>query len=455
MIWGVREKPSGVSAAHAAPSQPAARRAQLLMPILGAAILLVVATSAVQIIAVVNAWLVEGDDFTQYWNGARAVAAGQNPYEWAVANRPLEVSDYHYPPLLALLLAPATLVFDYATARWAWLAFSALCVAVGTTLAWRTSGIRWRDPRGLAALAFLGLLPATFIALEMGQLSPQLLLVIAASYAALNQRPGRAGALLAVATYLKSFPGLLVGDFLLRRQWRGCVAAVGTGLALAALSVAVLGWEPHWTYITRVIPSQGRWFGGPFNVSLNGFFTHLLIDTPFSSPIIDAQTVGLVSIILSTALLLAATFYAVARAPANAQGDRLAFAVTATAMMLAAPINGQYNLVLAVVPLALVVARVQEAWPNGLRWLLLVWILLSLPVEFCDFGLFAQWCGPDLSNVPVKDLPWRQGWGNLLTSGRFFGLLLLWALLLRFCLERDPDRCAGQQSSRQERPWRQ
>lgn len=430
---------------RAARPEAAPRRARLLVLMLGAAVLLVVATGAIQIIAVVDAWLVPGDDFTPYWNGASSVAAGRSPYGWLTENRPQDPPDYIYPPLLALLLAPATVILDYATARWLWLAFSVLGVAGGTALVWRSSGICWRGPSRLAALAFVGLLPAVFIALELGQLSPLLLLVIAASYAALG-RPGRAGALLAVGTYLKSFPGLLVGDLLLRRQWRGCVAAVGAGLALGAVSVAVLGWEPHWAYLTGVIPAQSRWFGGPFNVSLNGFFTRLFMDTPFSSPIVAAPVGGLVLIILSTALLLAATAYAIVGARANAEGERAAFALTVTAMMLAAPINGQYNLVLAVVPLAVVVARVQQAWPHGLRWLLLVWLLLSLPVEFCDLGLFAQWCSPDLGNVSVKDLPWRQGWGNLLTSARFMGLVVLWALLARLCLEPDPDQCAGQRS---------
>ena len=38
------------------------------------------------------------------------------------------------------------------------------------------------------------------------------------------------------------------------------------------------------------------------------------------------------------------------------------------------------------------------------------------------------------TTVP-DDLPWRQGWGNLLIDGPFFGLLALWGLLVRQCLE--------------------
>jgi len=435
-VWGTLDE-APAAAARLAPPAGGAHWTRLRPVVLSLLALVVLIAGAVQVVTLVNSWLMEGDDFAQYWAGARAVATGRSPYEWAQANQPLEVTDYNYPPLLALLLAPVTLVLDYPTARWAWLAFSALCVGIGVVVAWRTSGVRWREPSGIAALAFIGLLPATCIALEMGQLSPQLLLVIALSYGALGRHAGWAGALAAVATYLKSFPGLLLGNLLLRRQWRACIAAISAGLALVAASLAVLGWEAHWEYVTRVIPAQSRWLGGPFNVSLTGFFTRLFVDTPFTSPIVAAQGAGLALIALSTLLVLAATGYWAARARSSAEGERAAFALTVVAMMLVAPINGQYNLALALVPLAELVASVQRRWPHGLRWLLLVWLLLSLPVEFCDLGLFTHWCGPDLSNVPVKDLPWRQGWGNLLMSARFFGLVSLWALLIRLCLERS------------------
>jgi hypothetical protein len=90
------------------------------------------------------------------------------------------------------------------------------------------------------------------------------------------------------------------------------------------------------------------------------------------------------------------------------------------------PINGQYNLVIAALPLAVAAARVQSAWPRHLRWLLLAGLLLSCPVELYDL-------------FPMDPMPWRLGWGNLLTSGPFFGLLTLWGLLLRLCLEPGAD----------------
>jgi hypothetical protein len=144
------------------------------------------------------------------------------------------------------------------------------------------------------------------------------------------------------------------------------------------------------------------------------------------------------AIALAVAALLGATGYAVWRAGGDWPSRAAAFGLTVVAMLLVSPINGQYNLVIAVVPLAVTIAHVQAAWPRRLRWLLLVALLLSLPVEFCDLALLRDACLDPSGGVPVKELPWRQGWGNLLISGPFFGLLALWALLFRLSVEPRP-----------------
>jgi hypothetical protein len=92
---------------------------------IGAAVaLLVLLAIGARVVGMVQVGILEGDDFTPYWNGAQAVAAGQSPYAWVAEQRPQEVPDYIYPPLLALLLAPAVPWLDYPAARWAWAALS-------------------------------------------------------------------------------------------------------------------------------------------------------------------------------------------------------------------------------------------------------------------------------------------------------------------------------------------
>ncbi|HLH21033.1 MAG TPA: glycosyltransferase family 87 protein [Chloroflexota bacterium] len=395
--------------------------------------LLLLLAIGVRVVLVVQGGLVAGDDFTPYWNGARAVAAGQSPYAWLAENRPQEVPDYIYPPLLAMLLAPFALVLDYAAARWAWLALSAACLLVAAALAWRTSGLRARGPGKMALVPLLVLLPAATSALGAGTLSPVLALTTAGTFAAALGGRGRlAGALVAVGAYLKSFPALLGGYLLLRRQWRAALAALASGLLLVAASLLLLGWQVHWAYLTGVIPAQRRWFGMPLNVSLTGLFTRLFSAGGFGTPVVDAPALASLAIGATTAALLAASAYAIWRARSDRGGEAAAFGLAVVAMLLLSPINGQYNLVIAVVPVAVAAAAVQRAWPRHLRWLLLIALLLSLPVEPCDLALLRDACmGPA---GLAEGLPWRQAWGSLLITGPLWGLLALWALLFRLCL---------------------
>ena len=53
-------------------------------PCAGAALILTM--SGARVVNTIEDALVEGDDFTPYWNGASAVAAGLSPYGWLAEN---------------------------------------------------------------------------------------------------------------------------------------------------------------------------------------------------------------------------------------------------------------------------------------------------------------------------------------------------------------------------------
>ncbi len=424
-----------IEPARLSPSAHALHRVGRALAIL--VLLALLGLSGLRVVGLVDSMLVEGDDFTPYWNGATSVAGGQNPYGWLAENRPQEVRDFIYPPLLALVLAPFTGLVDYPTARWAWLWFSVACMLVGLVLTWRTSGLQAHGRPVLALLPFLALVPPTMGALGFGQLSPQLLLVAAATYAAAveKRRPGLAGALIAVGAYLKSFPAVLGIYLLARRQWAGCLAAVGTALALVALSVLVLGWPAHWDYLTGVVPAQRRWFAAMSNISFTGFFTRLFAANGFTAPIVVADAWAQAAIGVCSAVLLGATGWAIWRARPDRPAQSAAFGAAVVAALLISPINGTQNLLIVALPLAAAAAGVQAMWPRDLRWLLVVMLLLCLPVEFCDLAPLRDSCLREGQLVPVGELPWRLGWGNLLTAGPLLGLLVLWGLLVRQCLE--------------------
>ncbi|HZR98103.1 MAG TPA: glycosyltransferase family 87 protein [Chloroflexota bacterium] len=407
-----------------------------LLSAFGAIGLLLLALSAARMLDLVASMLATGDDFTPYWTGATAVAAGQSPYGWLAENRPQEVRDYIYPPLLALLLAPLTPLMDYPTARWAWLGFSLLCTILGLALVWRTSGLTAHGPSALALLPFLALLPPTMGALGFGQLSPQLFLATAAAYAALRRkRSGTAGALVALAAGLKSFPAVIGLYLLMRRQWCGCLAALAVAMLVAAWSMLVLGPGTLWTYLTAVIPAQRPWLAAMSNVSFTGLFTRLFSANLFAVPVVVADGVAQGAIAVCSVAVLSISGYAIWRARRDWRGESAAFGVAVAAALLVSPINGTQNLLIAALPLAVAAAAVQAEWPRHLRWLLLVMLLLSLPVEYCDLAPLRDWCLTEPSGLPIQAMPWRQGWGNLLTAGPLAGLLVLWGLLVALCLE--------------------
>jgi len=406
-----------------------------------AAAVLLVGLGTVRVVGLVASQLADGDDFTPYWNGAAAVAAGQDPYAWVSTARHQETADYIYPPPLALLLAPLTRVVDYPTARWLWLALGAAFVAVSVALVWRTSGLRARGVSALACAALIGLWPSLVSALAAGTLSPMLLLAVAGAYASLRAgRPLVAGGLVALAGYSKSFPALLAVYLLLRGRWRACLGVAATGIALLTWTLLALGWEAHWRYLSGVVPAQRFWFGATSNVSLTGVVTRLLSENPFTTPVAAAPVIAPASIALAAAALLAATACAVWRLPADWESESLGFGLAVTAMLLVSPINGNGNLILAIIPLTAAAARVQADWPRGLRWLLIASLLLALPVEFGELAPVRAWYLEQGAQVPVTELFWRQGWGNLLLDGPFCGLIALWALVLRLSLQRAGQR---------------
>jgi hypothetical protein len=365
------------------------------------------------------AWALENQvqsDFTAYWRGAISVAAGQSPYSWLNESRATEFVDYVYTPLLALLLAPFTSVLDYAGARWAWLALNILCLAAGGLLTWRASGLHrhWRD--AIVWLPFLAVLPWSALALLQGQASPPLFLLVSAVFALLHaRRPSPAGALVAVAAAIKSFPGLLGCYLLLRGQWRASLVALVTGLVIAVGIVSMLGWEAIETYLTHVIPALRSMYAGSYNISLTGFFTRLLIPNASTTPAAPAPEFGQALILASTLGMFAATAYGVWRAPRDSSGEGPAYALAVVAMLVVSPISGLYNLVVALLPFAVATARIGPSEIGRRLCLLTAMMLVFLPLHFV---------------VPFPP----SGWNVVLACAPLFGLLLLWAQLLQLCL---------------------
>ena len=152
-----------------------------------------------------------GSDFEGYYSAARHVLHGRSPF--------LEDS-YLYPPLLALLMAPLSAI-GYLAARWVWFVFSQACLLWAAWLVYRYLG------RGLVAACLVALVWAGgrtgSEAVLVGQLGPELTLLLAIAYTATDWRQG-AGLGLGIA--LKLLPGPCASGLAMARCWRALCVTV-------------------------------------------------------------------------------------------------------------------------------------------------------------------------------------------------------------------------------------
>lgn len=361
-----------------------------------------------------------GVDFSQYWTGAISVATGRHVYYW-LPGPPIDVAiSYPYPPFLAVLLSPLTRFWDSQTARGFWLVFSILCLVLGCYITARLTTVPGQRINGALWLSVLLILPATTWALGLGQISPQLLLIAVGALGLLWSRwPALSGTVMAIGLGIKLFPALLIGYLVARREWRAALLAVGTAGLLVGLTLLVLGGEIYHTYLTQVVPSQRWWLRWPYNVSVAGFFIRLETGPVFSRDPNAYAPFPVLPIAISSLFLVGVCAYGVWRAPAGRAGALAAYSLAIVTMLLTSPMNGNYNILILLLPLTVVLRE----WASATWWYragaYLAVLLLSLPVQLCGDGDWILWT-------------------CTLLDGPLAGHFLLFALLLYLCFRRAP-----------------
>lgn len=171
---------------------------------------------------------------------------------------------YVYPPLLAMLLEPLTLV-PCGLAMSLWTGINAMLWAGATVLlAWRLQA-RWPAAR-LAAVTVVTIASAGFWqaiwGLWLGQVHLVVLFGIVLALV-LHERgkPWLAGGVLAVAACIKFFPAFLLFYFLLRRDWKvlGGAAVAGVACILGmCLAVGVPEVARSLPVATQIVGAQAR-----------------------------------------------------------------------------------------------------------------------------------------------------------------------------------------------------
>jgi len=305
--------------------------------------------------------LVPGDatlmemDFGQEYLLARAILDGVDPYQpvQVLGTRYVGSTGYFdkpyptpHPPTVGLLALPlGWLSYPSAVRVWFGVELVSLLIAVGLLVRGAGLPIRLRNAP-LMALALVAWPPVT-LELGLGQLMLPLLLGLAgAQLALLGGRAALGGALWGLTLLVKpiAWPWLIVLAW--RRDWRSLAAAALVVLTGGVLSLLAIGVGPTTTYLTRVLPVMaGAFFTEPTNISLWTV-----------APRLGNATL---SAVLPAAIVLVALVWARRRASLGAS-----LAMMTIVSLLVSPIVWHFYLVLALLPLAQIVA---ELWRRGLR----------------------------------------------------------------------------------------
>jgi hypothetical protein len=178
------------------------------------------------------------------------------------------VDAYHYPPpfLLLPLALEALGSDDYPHLRMRWFALSALTLllAMGAVAAALEPVSR---RRAIAAIPAVWISMPVQVGFQLSNVQLLLVAVSALSWVAFRRWRPLGGALLALATVAKIFPGVLGLDLLLARRWKDALSTAAFGLILCGTIYAVVGPAPFRAFIDYEIPrlSSGEAFARPFS----------------------------------------------------------------------------------------------------------------------------------------------------------------------------------------------
>ncbi len=279
-------------------------------------------------------------DFAIFLQAAHDVRSGDDPYV-----DPDSVSDgdspYAYPPLLALVLVPATALPDEVHGS------SPAGVLVSLLLiGCVVAALALLDVRDWRCYPIALLYPPTLENLEYGAIGPVLALLVALAWRYRGRVAGPAASL-GAAIALKVFLWPLVVWLVATRRWRAAVGAVFVAAALALGSWAVIGFDGIADYpdlLRRLSDLEAE----------NSYSAYAML-----------MTLGLSSALahlVATAAAVGLLVLGWRAARGGHDGDRRALTYALAAGVVLTPILWLHYLVLLVVPIALARPRLSGLW---------------------------------------------------------------------------------------------
>jgi Glycosyltransferase family 87 len=368
----------------------------------------------------------EVDDFKQFRRGAVDLLQAGDPYATradpaAEAQRnPGTVDEsgergFKYPPVFAYLFQPFGLL-DHRQGQLIWFGTNLLMLGILIAQCIRMSGsLLARRYWGVVVLGTV-LAPPTRLSLQLGQVSILMALLLVAVILLARRRPALAGLLLTLASMIKLYPALLGVYFLLRGPRRVAWWSLAWAIALVAAFLPIYGIQHYRTFADVVILSSNHPYTAEFNLSLVAFWTRMLAPSPYAVPLLDAPLLARALTIVSSLLVLGVCLFIGRRGDGDQKG-LLEYSLWLCAMLILSPINGSYNLVLLLLPLLAVLGMQEQAPDRRTRnWLILGTALACFPPAWSD-------------GFPAVYNAVHVGWGTLVLTPAFYGLLVYIGLL--------------------------
>ena len=280
-------------------------------------------------------------DFAIFLQATDDVRAGDNPYVDPDSVDEQAHAPYAYPPLLAIVLIPATALPDDVSGS------SPVGVLVSLFLIACVMGaLALLDVRDWRCYPIALLYPPTLENVEYGAIGPLLALLVALAWR-YRDRAAPAAVSLGAAVALKVFLWPLVVWLAATRRWRAAVGASAVAAALVLGSWALIGFDGMADY-----PALLRKLS---DVEAENSYSAYAILATLGLPSTLARLA-----VAAAALGLLALGWRVARG--GADGDRRALTFALAAGVVLTPILWLHYLVLLVVPIALARPRLSALW---------------------------------------------------------------------------------------------
>lgn len=389
-------------------------------------------------IVVVFFTLTYPDDFAQIRLGAVDLIHEDNPYASRIrlskdfqAGRSDDdlVQGFRYTPVFAYLFRPFGMI-SHSLGQKLWFIinlislsiFIALCMFLAPS---RMTSRYW----GLVVLMML-LTSPTFLSVHLGQMSIVMALLLVGAYTLRSKYVALSALLLALATMMKLYPALLWLYALLRGPRRVAYWTLAMGLLLVAIFLPFYATEHYTSFILTSVISGNHPYAAEFNLSIYGFWTRLLTDTPYAIPLLNAPWLArTLSVICCTLLLVLCAI--LARHMDDERKRLHEYCLWLCVMLLLSPINGSYNSVLLLLPFLLLV-RYAELTQDRM---VLFWLVTGT--------IMAVWPPAWTDNMPLLYRYLHNGFGLLFLTPGIYGILIYCGLLAGVVIRPWPEQQSG------------